>query len=158
MIRAAQHNDIERILAILHQVAMVHHRLRPDLFRPESSKYDAADLRRILSQPDTPVFVYEEEGEVLGYVFCQIQVVANDGLLHDRSTLYIDDLCVDAKARRRHIAQSLYDFVLDYARREGFYNITLNVWEGNTAARCFYEHQGMSIQKTTMEQILRKDE
>ena len=69
-------------------------------------------------------------------------------------TLYIDDICVDETARGKHIGQALYEFVRDYARSIGCYNITLNVWEGNDAAFSFYKSMGMQVQKTGMESIL----
>jgi ribosomal protein S18 acetylase RimI-like enzyme len=52
------------------------------------------------------------------------------------------------------VGKALYEYVCDYARGLGCYNITLNVWEGNTPARRFYESMGMKVQKTGMETIL----
>lgn len=66
----------------------------------------------------------------------------------------IDDLCVDEKIRGKHIGRQLYNYVPDYARGSGCYNVTLNVWEGNDRAKSFYEAMGMKAQKTGMEQIL----
>ena len=42
----------------------------------------------------------------------------------------------------------------EYAKKNGFYNITLNVWECNPSARSFYDKMGMTVQKTGMEYIL----
>jgi ribosomal protein S18 acetylase RimI-like enzyme len=53
-----------------------------------------------------------------------------------------------------HIGKALFDYVHDFAMSIGCYNITLNVWEGNDAAMCFYKNMGMQVQKTTMETIL----
>ena len=39
-IRQASVADIPRIIDLLHQVDMVHHRLRPDIFKPDTTKYD----------------------------------------------------------------------------------------------------------------------
>ena len=39
MVRRANKNDIKRIIELLHQVDMVHHVLRPDLFKPNTTKY-----------------------------------------------------------------------------------------------------------------------
>ena len=44
--------------------------------------------------------------------------------------------------------------MLDFARREGFYNVTLNVWSGNPGARAFYDHMGFKPQKVGMEIVL----
>ena len=153
MIRKANKEDILRIIALLHQVNMVHHVLRPDLFKPHTTKYNEQELEALLDDDSKPIFVYDD-GEVLGHAFCQISEVRHHKLLQDIKTLYIDDICVDEKARGKHIGKALYEFVRDYAKSIGCYNITLNVWEGNESALCFYKDMGMAVQKTGMELIL----
>ncbi|MBO4804089.1 MAG: GNAT family N-acetyltransferase [Muribaculaceae bacterium] len=153
MIRRANDADIQRIIDLLHQVNMVHFEKRPDLFKPHTTKYDEAELGALLTDESKPIFVYDD-GAVQGYAFCQINEVKDDILLQDIKTLYIDDICVDENARGKHVGKALFEFVRDYARSIGCYNITLNVWEGNEAASCFYKNMGMQVQKTTMETIL----
>ena len=153
MIRRANKNDIGSLIELLHQVDMVHHQIRPDLFKPYTTKYNEQELEALLSDDSKPVFVYDD-GEVLGHAFCLITEIKDDKLLQDVKTMYIDDICVHEKARGRHIGKSLYEFVRDYARSIGCYNITLNVWEGNSPALSFYREMGMEVQKTTMEIIL----
>ena len=58
---------------------------------------------------------------------------------------------MDEKARGKHVGMALYEFVRDYAVSIGCRNITLNVWEGNTAAMSFYRNMGMQVRNTTME-------
>ena len=154
MIRKANKEDIERIIALLHQVNMVHHVLRPDLFKPYTTKYNEQELEAMLNDESKPIFVYHD-GMVQGYAFCQITEVRGNQLLEDIKTLYIDDICVDEQARGRHVGKALYEYVLDYAKSIGCNNITLNVWEGNEPALHFYRNMGMQVQKTTMEVILK---
>ena len=153
MIRKARQTDIPRIIELLHQVNMVHHILRPDLFKPHTTKYDEQELAAMLNDSQKPIFVYDD-GEVQGYAFCQITEVKGHKLLEDAKTLYIDDICVDETARGKHVGKALYEHVRDYARSIGCHNITLNVWDGNDPALCFYRNMGMQVQKTTMEIIL----
>ena len=153
MIRKANKKDIQRIIELLHQVNMVHHVIRPDLFKPHTTKYNEKELEAMLEDNDKPIFVYDE-GIVLGYAFCQISEVKNNQLLEDIKTLYIDDICVDENARGKHVGKALYEYVLDYAKSIGCNNITLNVWEGNEPALRFYRSMGMQVQKTTMEIML----
>ena len=152
-IRKAVIADIPRIIDLLHQVNMVHHRLRPDLFKPNTTKYSEHELKTMLSDTTKPIFVYND-GEVLGYAFCQISEVKDDRLLCDRKTLYIDDICVEETARGRHIGKDLFEFVKCYAQSISCHNITLNVWAGNNAAMHFYQSVGMQPQKTGMEILL----
>ena len=153
MIRKAEKRDVGRIIELLHQVNMVHHVIRPVLFKPYTTKYDEQALEELLSDGNKPIFVFDD-GVVQGYAFCQVTEVKNDQLLQDIKTLYIDDICVDETARGKHVGKALYDYVHDYALSIGCYNITLNVWEGNEPAICFYRNMGMQVQKTTMETIL----
>jgi len=153
MTRRANKTDIPGIIELLHQVNMVHHVLRPDLFKPNTTKYDEQELEDLLCDDSKPIFVFED-GKILGHAFCMITEVRDNKLLQDIKTLYIDDICVDEKARGKHVGKALYEHVLAYARSIGCNNITLNVWDGNDPALCFYRNMGMKIQKTTMEILL----
>ncbi len=154
IIRPAREGDIPRVGELLRQVNEVHHTIRPDLFKAGARKYRDDELRVIFRDPETPVFVCEDGGVVVGYAFCVVQIHENDNNLVDGKTLYLDDLCVDGAARGRGIGTALYRFVLDYAKRIGCHNVTLNVWEGNDAAFAFYRKCGMKVQKTGMETVL----
>lgn len=149
-IRPATLADIPRMIALLHQVNMVHYRLRADVFRPYTTKYSEQELATLLADAAKPIFVYDDGG-VQGYAFCAVTEERGDRLLQDRKTLYIDDLCVDEAARGRHIGSNLFAFVREYARSIGCHAVTLNVWEGNEAAIRFYQSMGMHTLKTCME-------
>ena len=153
MIRKAETKDIKGIIDLLYQVDAVHHGIRPDLFKGNTPKYDEQALEAILSDGSKPIFVFDE-GKILGHAFCQITEIKNHRLLQDTKTLYIDDICVDEATRGKHIGKALYEYVRDYAKSIGCYNITLNVWEGNDSAYSFYKNMGMQVQKTGMETIL----
>ncbi len=77
-----------------------------------------------------------------------------DANLQKRKSLYIDDLCVDERARGKGIGRRLYEYVCAWAKAQGCYDLTLNVWEGNDGARRFYENMGMRVMKTGMGTIL----
>jgi len=154
-VRKAENRDIPDILRLLAQVNMVHHNGRPDLFKGPATKYTEEQLRVILVDPDTPVFVCTDEADrVLGYVFGIFKQYRNDNILTDIRTLYIDDLCVDEGSRGRGVGRTLYDYALRFARETGCYNLTLNVWALNDSARRFYEKCGLVPQKYGMETIL----
>ena len=154
-IRRAQEGDIPGILELLVQVDMVHHNGRPDLFKGPATKYNAEELVDIISDDSRPIFVCaDDEGAVLGHAFCMHKQVLNDHVLTDVKTLYIDDICVDEKARGQHVGKALYDHVVAYAKENDYYNVTLNVWSCNEGAMKFYEAMGLKPQKVGMEFIL----
>lgn len=154
MIRKAELRDIPALGRLLYEVHKVHSDVRPDLFKAGTRKYTDGQLEEILQSGERPVFVAEQDGQVVGYAFCIPKQFVGDRSMTDVRTLYIDDLCVDEAARGKHIGTKLYDFVLDFAKRQGYYNVTLNVWADNKAAVKFYEKIGLRIQKIGMEKIL----
>lgn len=154
-IKRGTDRNMDGINKLLRQVLTVHHEGRPDLFKANAKKYTDEELLAILHDDSKPVFVaLDDSGDVLGYAFCIMKQQLNDNILTDIKTLYIDDLCVDESSRGEHIGSRLYEYVLSYARKEGCYNVTLNVWECNPGAKQFYEKCGLKVQKTGMEVIL----
>ena len=155
MIRRAKMKDIPRLLDLLEQVNMVHHNRRPDLFYGPATKYNKEELEKLLNDQNTFIFVScDQKDHVLGYAFCLHQQYLNSSLLTDIRTLYIDDICVDEKARHQHIGKSLYEHVVKFAQQNDYYNITLNVWSLNPGAQAFYESLGMKPYRIGMEMIL----
>lgn len=155
-IRKADINDIPDIERLLRQICTVHSVGRPDLFKADGQKYNTKQIKEIIEDESRPLFVaFDEDNQsVIGYAMCIVQKVENNTALHDMKTLYLDDLCVDENIRGQGIGKKLYEFLLDYSKKEGFYNLTLNVWESNKSAKKFYEKCGLSVQKTTLEKIL----
>ncbi|MCM1134793.1 MAG: GNAT family N-acetyltransferase [Clostridium sp.] len=154
-IRLAKEQDMDGINDLLLQVCLVHHKGRPDLFKYGAKKYTDDQLRDIIHDEKRPIFTaVDESGKVLGYAFCIFQQHLNDNILTDIKTLYIDDLCVDETLRGKHIGRQLYETVLDFAKKQGCYNVTLNVWSSNEPAMKFYQACGLQPQKVGMEKIL----
>lgn len=156
-IRRAMPKDMTRINELLLQVCLVHHKGRPDLFKYGAKKYTDEQLSKMIADDNNPIFVATDENDrVLGYAFCNFKQQLNNEILTDILTLYIDDLCVDEKLRGEHIGKKLYEFVLEYAKQAGCYNVTLNVWSCNPGAMKFYEKCGLQPQKVGMETILKR--
>ena len=154
MIRKANKEDVNALNELLYQVHKVHSDVRPDLFKAGEKKYNDEELLVILNDDTKPIFLYEEYNKVLGYAFCVIINHENDHSLVSYKSLYIDDLCVNSSIRGKGIGKQLYEYVLNFAKSLGCYNVTLNVWADNDSALKFYEKIGMHIQKIGMEKIL----
>jgi len=154
LIRKAEEKDIPRIKDLLWQVCLVHHKGRPDLFKYGARKYTDSQLAQMVKDRERPIFVaVDDSDQVLGYVFCIFEQYKDNNVLTDVKTLYIDDLCVDENLRGKHIGRQLYDYAVDFAKRSGCYNLTLNVWSCNAPAMKFYESCGLKPQKVHMETI-----
>jgi ribosomal protein S18 acetylase RimI-like enzyme len=154
-IRRAHTKDINGINNLLNQVLMVHHNGRPDIFKGNTKKYTDDELIDIINDDSKPIFVAVDENDfVMGYAFCVFVQHIDNNILTDIKTLYIDDLCVDENIRGKKIGSRLYEYVVDFAKSEGCYNVTLNVWSLNESAMKFYQNCGMKPQKVGMEVIL----
>lgn len=155
MVRRAREEDIPAISRLLVQVDMVHHEGRPDIFKGPAVKYTPEQLEKIIADDASPVFVsVGDNGEVEAHAFCIFRQFMDDNVMTDIKTLYIDDICVFEHLRGKGVGRGLYEHVLSFARSQGCYNVTLNVWECNPGAKSFYEKCGMVPQKTGMEVIL----
>lgn len=154
IIRKVQDSDLEGVNKLLHQVLEVHAKGRPDIFKSGTKKYTDEELLEIFKNPQLPIFVAIDHQELVGYCFCVYQITEETENMHAMKTLYIDDLCVDENCRGKHVGTKLYNHVIAYAKENGFYNVTLNVWALNESALSFYQKMGLVPLKTTMEKIL----
>ena len=154
-IRKAEKKDIPRIIELLGQVLQIHADIRPDVFIPGTTKYTVDELAEFLKNEDRPIYVaVNEDDECLGYAFCQLKEQPFSNNMVPFRSLFIDDLCVDKAARGQHIGEGLFEYVKQQAKKMGCYEVTLNVWSGNTPAEYFYEKMGMKTKERQMEYIL----
>ena len=156
-IRFAKVSDVPAILDLLRQVGTLHHEGRPDIFRAGAQKYSASQVIAMLDDPQNPIFIAEETGKVLGYGFCQMHTYKKDPVMADRTELYLDDLCVDEKARGKGVGKDLYNAIRRYAKERKCHSLSLNVWSCNENAYQFYVNLGLAPRKTYMEDLLDAD-
>ena len=155
IIRKAEDKDIPRIIELLGQVLQIHADIRPDVFIPGTTKYTVDELRELLKDEEKPIYIAANEEDVcVGYAFCQLQEQPFSNNMVQFKSLFIDDLCVDQLARGQHIGESLFEYVKKEAEQMGCYEVTLNVWSGNTSAEKFYEKMGMKTKERQMEYTL----
>lgn len=155
MIRRAKETDIPRMITLLNQVLEIHAKIRPDIFVSGKTKYTVEQLEDILKDETRPVYIFaDDNGECMGYCFCQIKDIPKADFMAPIKILFIDDLCVDESKRGEHIGKKLFDYVKEEAKRLGCYEVTLNVWEGNDSAIAFYNSLGMKVKEYQMELIL----
>ena len=154
-IRRAEEKDIPRILELLSQVLELHAEIRPDIFISGTTKYTKDELLLILQDENRPIYVaVDEEDVAVGYAFCILMNQPFSTNMVQFKSMFIDDLCVDKRQRGRHIGERLFEHVQKEAKRLGCYEITLNVWNGNTPAENFYEKMGMKTKERQTEYIL----
>ena len=154
-VRKAEEKDVDRITELLRQVLEVHAAIRPDIFVSGGTKYKKEELAALLNEEGRYSYVaVDEDGRVLGYALCELKSSRPTNVMTPMKILYVDDLCVDERARGRGVGRRLFDYVKAEAKRLSCYEITLHVWEGNDNARAFYDKMGMKPKETVMELIV----
>ena len=94
--------------------------IRPDIFIPGTTKYTIDELREILKNKETPIYVAVNEADVcVGYAFCQLREQPFSNNMVPFKSLFIDDLCIDQEARGQHIGESLFEYVKNEAKQLG---------------------------------------
>ena len=154
-IRRANDKDIPRLIELLQQVLEIHAGIRPDIFISGTTKYTHDELLKMTLDDEKPIYVaVDEDDRCVGYAFCQLREQPFSNNMVPFKALFIDDLCVDSDIRGQHVGEHLFEFVKSGAKRLGCYEVTLNVWTGNTSAEHFYEKMGMKTKERQMEYIL----
>lgn len=155
IIRKAEYKDIDQILVLLSQVLEIHAKLRPDIFVSGTTKYNHEFLEKMLDDESLMIDVAIEEDIVLGYAMYEIIRPKFESTMRPMDILYLDDLCVEEKCRGQHIGKALFEHVISVAKQMGCYSINLYSWEGNDAAKKFYNKMGMHVKASTMEYIIK---
>ena len=153
-VRFAREGDENKIAELLVAIHRQHAEGRPDLFGGGNAKLSAGEVKALFHRPDTPFFVaVSEDGEVVGYLLSMV-TQSPTPVHRPYTSLYIDDLNVDASARRLGVGSALLDACRKHAKAIGCYNLTLNVWAFNTSAIAFYEKNGFFTQRSYLESPL----
>ena len=81
-------------------------------------------------------------GERAGYVFATTK--------HDYFTraahAHVEVIAVTPEAERRGVARALMDAIEEWARRRGYRQVTLNVFDRNTRAKALYDSLGYDVE------------
>jgi len=155
IIRNAKESDFPRISELLQDIAKLHAKGRPEIFKPASQKYSLSEFKDMLKDPNHPVFVAQSDNDdIVGYAFCELKDHPERSVAYERKCLYLDDLCVDERMRGKGVGRSLMDRLKKFAKENGCFSIELNVWEFNENAIAFYEKYGMHTQRRQMELLL----
>ena len=104
IIRKANANDYKGVERLLVEVNNLHQKLRPDIFIENAVKYDEGKFNKIILNESTPVFVaVDDDGNVLGHLFCSVRDYEQVKVCKDFKSLFIDDLCIEEGARGQGI-------------------------------------------------------
>lgn len=116
-IRNAQIEDINKISKLMLQVAEIHSNARKDIFKEKSIEEIKAEVNNRIKNKEN-ILVAEEDNNIYGVIIYKIKEVKEHINLKDRTTLWIDELVVDEKARRMGIGKNLFSEVKRIAKEK----------------------------------------
>ncbi len=156
-IRNAVLPDRKKIRPLQKEIADLHFRGRPDLFRKEARYFTDESFAERLKLPDHFVFIAETGGEVVGYAFANVIRYRGHSTYRDFDSFYIDDICVLEKYRGRGIGTLLFGRCRETAEKLNCHNIDLGVYAFNQNALAFYRKGGMTERTLRMELKLKEE-
>lgn len=140
-VRRATRRDRDRVVELWLGLLAHHAPLDPHYrVRPGSEGEWRRLVERLLNRSDAAVFVWEEDGALLG--FCSAQLEEAPSVLVEGSRAELTDLMVEPRARRRGIGRALVDAGAGWIRARGVERITVRVASHNSEAQAFWRALG----------------
>lgn len=129
-IRPASRADVPTLLGLVRELADFEKLAPPDAAAQDRFARDLGVRFEAL--------LAEESGEALGYAI----VFETYSTFRAKPILYLEDLFVSERARRRGVARALMERVVAEARRRGCARVSWVVLDWNAGAQRFYEQLG----------------
>ncbi len=157
-IRRAQRSDLGRIMELRWELAEIHHKKRPDLFRaPKKMGYFFRMRKLLLEETPQMLVAVNRENKIVGYLWYSSVIYDNHEVMKDMRILHIEDIYVEKSARRCHVGERLCQWIRTYGQERQYDLLTLDVWAVNQEAIRFYEACGFSPQIIRMEHKILPD-
>ncbi len=158
LIKVAKASDLGRIVALNDQVQRQHADAYPDDFLFPTNAEDVSDFfSALLDDESQELLLACVEGDVIAYLWYQIQRRPPNPFTKPISRLFIHHVVVDGKFRRQGVAGHLFERVEREARSRGHAEIALDTWASNTEAQGFFMSQGFQPCRYILRKALREN-
>jgi ribosomal protein S18 acetylase RimI-like enzyme len=151
LIRRAEERDLEAVGRLGAKLLRAHHEFDPLRFmapRGNTEEGYAWFLGTQLRRDDVVVFVAEQAGQVVGYVYAGIEPQSWKELREEAG--FVHDVYVDEAARRGGVATALVEAAAGWLAERGMPRIVLWTAAPNDAARRLFERLGFRHTMTEM--------
>jgi GNAT superfamily N-acetyltransferase len=142
-IRQADPADSFLLSSLCRDVQVLHAEQHPDIFKmPQGEDFAVSFFDEILADPTSRIFIVEENGPAIGYIFCKLFEHTENPFTYTNRFLQIEQISVRPDARRHGAGAALLNRVEELAREMGVTKLQLDSWEFNTEAHTFFERLG----------------
>jgi len=128
MIRYAEERDCERLLELIHELAV--YEKAPEEVTVSLKEFREAGFGK---HPVWKAFVYEEHGEIYGFALYYIRYSTWKGC-----RLYLEDFIVTEQHRGKGIGTRLFERVIQEAKEKDYQGMVWQVLDWNEPALNFY--------------------
>ena len=142
MTTISETNDAELIAVLNEEVQDLHHKLYPSRFKPYNKNEVAPAFKAMLSQHNCKAYVAYDDGVPAGYIIFFIKEVDDSPFHYRNRSVYIDQLAVQKKHRKKGIGKLLLETAAKLAADLSIADIELDYWHENKDAALFFEKQG----------------
>jgi GNAT superfamily N-acetyltransferase len=137
--------DFEALTALLKPLDDMHHEALPHLYRPVDGPVRSRDFFLAQIAREDVFWRVACDGDVaIGFVSAIVMSRPDRPPHAPGRFARIDDVMVQASARRRGVGRRLIAAALEWARAAGVEDVELNVFEFNAEALAFYERLGFA--------------
>ncbi|AYY79963.1 MULTISPECIES: GNAT family N-acetyltransferase [Proteus] len=148
IIRKAIFSDVEEINALYSVLFNEMAKLQPDRLKP--GKQDEAFIINGIKNNKFHLLVADLDGKIVGFSMAQIQETPMFNCLVQRKYAYIYDIVVDPTIRSQGTGSLLLNAMKEWAKSEKMTHLELSVLAENSAAKRFYEREGLKEVSTVM--------
>lgn len=152
-IREAIIDDYKDICNLTLEVHKLHLKNRPDVYLDIDNPMQMEYFKELLDSSNTKVFVVEDidTNEIIANAVVKVMETQSLPIFVQKRFAFVDEFCVKSVYRKKGIGKLLFNYVKDFARKEGALSLQLVVWEFNKDAISFYEKSSMSTRNRRME-------
>ena len=140
-VRPAATRDLDRVSALWTSITHHHQGIDPVFqMRPQADDEIRALLLTLYRDPDAEIFVYDDQGDILG--ICIVRIDHSPPIMRETDRAEITDLGVRESARRKGIGTRLLDEAIAWVEASGVRRIEIHVAKGNPAGQAFWRSRG----------------
>jgi len=142
-IRKATSEDALLLSDLSRDVQSLHAQNYADIFKmPHSADFAISFFDEILVDSAVSIFIAEENGEAIGYIFCKLIERPENAFTVAMRLLLVEHISVRPAARGKGAGTALIKQAEILAKELAVQRIQLDSWDFNTEAHSFFERLG----------------